>query len=241
MTAAPTFPTPVVADRTAAAVSRLNEVASGQGWGAIEWGRPSPSAAFTRRDSREPGFGEAVEVVIAHGFEPFIRPVGGRLAAYHEGSLVLDVNVRSENPRSGTTERFRVLSAALAQGLRTLGVDARVGEVPGEYCPGHWSVNEGDRTKLIGTGQRLVRGAFLFTAVIVVGNPEPLADVMSSTYNCLGMEMDALTVGSVAQHVPGVTLDDVQEAVGNALAAVLPVSGPDLVGGRLLLDAWDPR
>ena len=232
---------PVVADRTAATVARLREIAQGDAWGVLEWSNPTASAAFSRRDTSAPGFGDAVEAVQRHGFEPFIRPVGGRLAAYHHGALVLDLLVRCEDPRPGTTERFRAVSTALAQGLRTLGVDAHVGELAGEYCPGDWSVHAGGRHKLIGTGQRLVRDAFLFTAVIVVGDPRPLADAMAEAYDCMGLHLDPRTVGSVAQDVPGVTLADVEDVLGAALAQTLPLSGPDLVAGRLLTEAWDPR
>ena len=230
-----------VVDRTAATVARLREVANGSAWGVLEWDRPEASAAFSRRDAREPGFADAVDVVRARGFEPFIRPVGGRLAAYHDGALVVDVLARCADPRPGTTARFQVIASAIALGLRRLGVDARVGGLPGEYCPGDWSVNATGRHKLVGTGQRLVRGAVLVTAVIVVGDPAPLAEVMTDAYDRLGLTLDPATIGSVAQHAPGVTLGDVEEAVGESLARVLPLGGPNLVSGRELLDPWDPR
>ena len=232
---------PLVADRTSAAVERLREVAECRSWGALEWHRPEASAAFSRRDAREPGFADAVTAVRDRGFTPFIRPVGGRLAAYHEGALVLDVLARVADPRPGTTDRFRAVSTQIARGLRRLGVDAHVGELLGEYCPGDWSVHAGGRHKLVGTGQRLVRGAVLVTAVIVVGDAQPLAEVMTHAYGHLGLDLDPTTVGSVTQHAPGVTLADVEDVLGAALAEVLPLSGPDLVSGRLLLDPWDPR
>lgn len=229
------------ADRTAATISRLNEIAAGPGWGVQEWVRPGPSAAFGRRDTHAAGYADAVEAVRLLGFEPFVRPVGGRLAAYHEGCLVLDVLVRNGDPRPGTTARFRAVADAIAAGLRQLGVDARVGGVPGEYCPGDWSVNASGSVKLVGTGQRLVREAVLVTAVIVVGDPEPLRDAMAGAYALLGLELDPATVGSVSDSVPGVTLDDVEQEVGAALARALPLSGPDIVDGRALVGPWDPR
>jgi len=230
-----------VEDRTAGAVERLRAVLDSGGWGALEWERPGPSAAFSRRDQRAPGFAGAVESVRSKGFEPFIRPVGGRLACYHDGSLVLDLLVRCTDPRPGTTARFRVLADTIGAGLRRLGVDARTGAVPDEYCPGDWSVNAGGRTKLVGTGQRLIRGAVLLTAVIVVGDPEPLADAMGEAYSQLGLSFDPRSVGAVSQHAPGVTLADVEEAVGGALAERLHLSAPDLVAGRELLGPWNPR
>ena len=230
-----------VADHTSATVARLQQVAGEPGWGSLEWHNLSPRAAFSRRDARREGFASAVSAARAHGFQPFIRPVGGRLAAYHEGALVMDIYSRSSDPRPGTTRRFEIVSAALARGLRRLGVDAHVGEVHGEYCPGRWSVQAQHRTKIIGTGQRLTRSALLFTAVIVVGHADPLAAVMTDAYEALGYPFNPSTVGSIAQHVPGVTLAEVVEVLGDSLSTVLPLEGPDVVGGRRLLDPWDPR
>ena len=232
---------PDVEDRTATAVARLREVAASDGWGALEWSRPTPSAAFSHRDQRGPGFGAAVAAVQRRGFEPFIRPVGGRLACYDEGALVLDVLLRCRDPRPGTTARFRLLADAIAVGLRRLGVDARTGAVPGEYCPGEWSVNACGTAKLVGTGQRLVRDAVLFTAVVVVGRPEAMAGAMAEAYDHLGLEFDPRSVGGVCQYVPGVALADVEDAVGGAVAELMQLSAPDLVAGRALLGPWDPR
>ena len=51
---------------------------------------PDPTAAFTRRDSRSPGYDAAVALARASGFAPVVRPQGGRVAAYHRGSVVID-------------------------------------------------------------------------------------------------------------------------------------------------------
>jgi hypothetical protein len=90
-------------------------------------------------------------------------------------------------------------------------------------------------------GQRLTRDALLVTAVIIVGHHEPLAEAMADAYAHLGHTLDPRTVGSVSSFVSGVTLADVTEAVGDALAETMPLDSPDLVGGRLLLEPWDPR
>ena len=230
-----------VEDRTTAAISRLAAVVADGGSGRLEWHRPGPSAAFGRRDALAPGFATAVETVRAHGFEPFVRPVGGRLAAYHDGALVLDLLLRCDDPRAGTTARFRALANLLSLGLRRLGVDARTGTVPGEYCPGTWSVNARGTTKLVGTGQRLVRDAVLLTAVVVVSDADPLREVMTRAYSDLGLSIDRSTVGSVSDEVPGVTLPDAVDVLGEVLAESLPLDGPDLVSGRNFVERWDPR
>ena len=230
-----------VEDRVPGVKHRLEVLARSESHGWLEWDRPAPSAAFSRRDVSAPGFGDAARALRARGFTPFVRPVGGRLAVYHQSALVLDLMVRDNEPREGTTARFRGLAEVLAVGLGRLGVDARVGAVPGEYCPGTWSVNAGGRYKLAGTGQRLTQGSVLTTAVIVVGDAEPLRDAMAEAYGLLGLELDPATVGSINDVVPGVTLDEVQETLGRALAEALDLGEPDLAGGRALRAPWQPR
>ena len=230
-----------VEDRVPDVQHQLGELARSDGHGRLAWHRPGPSAAFSRRDVTAPGFAAAVDVVRARGFMPFVRPVGGRLAVYDEGSVVLELLVRDDEPRSGTTARFRVVAEAIAVGLARLGVDARVGAVPGEYCPGTWSVNAGGRRKLAGAGQRLVPGAALVTAVIVVRDAGPLREAMLEAYGLLDLEMDPDTVGAVSDDLSEVTLDDVEQAVGQALSEVLSLEVPDLSGARSLQAPWRAR
>jgi octanoyl-[GcvH]:protein N-octanoyltransferase len=171
--------------------------------------RPRPTAAFSRVDSLAPGFPAAQDAARAHGFVPVVRPAGGRLAAYHRGALVLDLVAPHPEARRNIRERFSVAAQALAGGLRELGVDARVGPVPGEYCPGDFSVNSGGATKLVGTAQRLTRYGYLFSAVVLVADPEPVREVLRAAYAALEFGWDPASVGCVADAVPGVTVDDV--------------------------------
>mgnify|MGYP003338105335 CR=1 FL=1 len=230
-----------VEDRTGAAKARLATMVATTPHGLLQWERPGRSAAFSRRDTLLPGFDAAAATAEAAGFTPFIRPVGGRLAAYHESSLVLDLLLRSTEPRSGISARFAAFSEALADGLQLLGVDARIGQVPDEYCPGEWSVNHAGRIKLIGTGQRIVRDAVQLTAVIVVRDPDPLRDVMCDVYDDLDLPIDPWSVGAVSDAVPGVTLDDVQSALEESVAAMVGLGPADDDGTRPLLHRWDPR
>src|SRR4029079_2311028 len=112
----------------------------------------------------------------------------GRLAAYHEGALVLDLVARHPHPRDDFRGRFAVLGEQLAAGLRDLGVPAGVGAVPGEYCPGEFSVNAAGTTKLVGTAQRLTRQASLCGSVVLVRDPEPVRAVLVEAYAALGMD-----------------------------------------------------
>jgi lipoate-protein ligase A len=101
----------------------------------------------------------------------------------------------------------------LAEVLRSVGVDAGVGPVPGEYCPGDFSVNDGHGHKLVGTAQRLVRGAWLFSVVIVVTDPDPIRDVLVEVYRELKLEWDPGTVGAVGSTAYRVTVHDVKAAL----------------------------
>ena len=85
--------------------------------------------------------------------------------------------------------------------------------MPGEYCPGEFSVNAAGTTKLVGTAQRLTRHGYLFSAVVLVADPEPVRAVLVDAYAALGFDWRPASVGCVADHVPGVTVADVADAL----------------------------
>jgi octanoyl-[GcvH]:protein N-octanoyltransferase len=177
--------------------------------------RPSPAVAFGKLDTLRPGFAAALEASRAHGYEPVLRLPGGHAAAYHRQSLCVDVVWALDDPIPGTHTRFATEGKRLADALRTLGVDARVGEVAGEYCPGEYSVNARGRVKLVGTAQRVVRGAALLGASIVVGDGAGVRAVLDDVYAALEFEWDAATAGAIDEEVP-TTVEAVRAAVAAA-------------------------
>jgi lipoate-protein ligase A len=184
--------------------------------------RPGPTVAFGKLDTLRPGYAEAVSAARAHGYEPVLRLPGGHAAAYHGASLGIDVVYALDDPVPGTHDRFRTEGERLAGALSRLGVDARVGEVPGEYCPGAYSVNARGRVKLIGTAQRLVRGGALLGASIVVGDGRGVRAVLRDVYGALELAWDDATAGAVDDEVDGVTLEDVERAVIAAYGELEP-------------------
>ena len=193
--------------------------------------RPRPTLGFSGRDAASPGIEQAVAAARAMGFVPVRRGPGGRAAAYHEGALCLDhvssdaLAAREEG--GGTTggpgeirPRFVAFGELLVDALRSLGVAAELGPVPGEYCPGEFSINDGRGHKLVGTAQRLVRGGWLFGTVILVTDPEPVREVLIEVYHALGLDWDPATVGAVETTVPGVTVDIMKSAVLAAYAGL---------------------
>ncbi len=197
---------------------------SGGDPGMVSLTTATPTAAFSRRDTLLPRFGAARDAVAALGFAPVVRPVGGHLAVYDAGSLVLHVAGPHPEPRTDIQARFVALGEALADTLRELGVDARLGAVPGEYCDGKYSVNAGGVTKLVGTGQRIVRGGFLFSAVVMVQAGPAITDALRAAYALLGLELDPASVGGVADAVPGLTRDEVGRHLLESLTRVLPAA-----------------
>jgi octanoyl-[GcvH]:protein N-octanoyltransferase len=175
--------------------------------------RPRATVAFGRRDSFLPGFPGAVAAARERAFTPVVRGAGGRAAAYDEGCLVFDLVMPAADSMTGIQARFSAEAELEARALRSLGVDARVGEVPGEYCPGEFSVNARGKTKLIGAAQRVVRGAWLLSSVVVVKPAAGLRAVLDDVYRELGLEWDPATTGSVAGELPGVTVDAVRDAL----------------------------
>jgi octanoyl-[GcvH]:protein N-octanoyltransferase len=180
--------------------------------------RPGPTVAFGRLDRLRPGFGAAVAVARRHGFEPVLRQPGGHAAAYDSGALCLDVVRPEAEAIPALQPRFAEAADLLADARRTVGVDARVGEVPGEYCPGAWTVNAGGRVKLAGTAQRVVRGGSLLGAVVLVGGGARVRAVLEDVYAALAIDWDPATAGAADDDVPGLSVDAVEHAVLDAYA-----------------------
>lgn len=180
--------------------------------------RPPPTVAFSGRDCVSPGIGSAARAAAAVGFAPVRRGPGGRAAAYHGGCLCLDHVSPEPLGLRPISARFAEFGALIAGALHSIGMRARVGQVPGEYCPGEFSVNDGHGHKIAGTAQRLVSGGWLFSTVVVVENPDPLREVLQAVYRELGLEWDPATVGAVDTTVPGIGLDRVRDALLAAYA-----------------------
>jgi len=200
--------------------------------------RPRPTVAFGRRDSFLPGFANAAEAARRRGYTPVIRGAGGRAAAYDAGCLVFDEIMPAADSMAGIQARFSDDAERQARALRNLGIDAHVGEVPGEYCPGEFSVNARGETKLIGTAQRIVRGAWLLSTVAVVEPAGELRAVLEAVYSKLGLPWDPATVGSVAAEVPDTGVEDVRDAILAEYAARAALT-PRSLGGSELAAAND--
>jgi octanoyl-[GcvH]:protein N-octanoyltransferase len=187
---------------------------------------PAPTAAFSRRDTLRPGYPAAAEAVRRLGFTPVVRPQGGSLATYHRGSVVIDHVHRTPDAGSGTLERFRRFADLHAAVLAGLGADARIGAVPGEYCPGEYSVNLGGTRKVVGSAQRVTRDGWLFSSIVQVTGADALRAPLTVAYRHLGYDFDPSTVGTVSDGVAGVTVAAVTAALLDAYGATGPAVPP---------------
>lgn len=178
---------------------------------------PDDAVLFSVLDATRPGFAAAVAAAGEHGYATVMRLAGGSAAVFAQESVAFAWSMPSPELRSGIRERFAETSGWIAEALRDLGVDARIGEVPGEYCPGEWSVNAGSRSKLMGVGQRVVRGAAHVGGVVVVGDADRIRKVLIPVYAALGLEFDPATVGSLRDELGRVSVAEVTAALTEAL------------------------
>ncbi|EKT82184.1 lipoate-protein ligase A [Rhodococcus opacus M213] len=191
---------------------------------------PARTLSFGRLDAVRPQFPAAAAAARRHGFTPVVRGAGGRAAAYHEQTLVVEMFSRDTEGMVGARPRFQRITPRLVGVLRKLGVDARIGPVPGEYCPGDWTVNGAGRVKLAGTAQRIVAGAWLFGFELVVSDSDPVRAVLTDVNAALELEFDPGTAASLTDLNPAVTLEQVRAAILAEIGVVRErTADPDLL------------
>lgn len=226
------FPEPPEMD-TAVSHAVLRMVAAGALPETLRLHRPGPVVAFGPRDRVAPGFAAAAAAARDLGFGAVERLAGGRAAVFHQGTIAFSWAIPEPRAREGIGRRFQALAEIVVEALRSLGIDARIGEVPGEYCPGEHSVNARGRVKVMGVGQRIIDGAAHVGGVVVVTASERVRRVLIPVYEALGLDWDAATVGSVADEAPGVTWDDARRAIVDAFVGRFDLDrgrvGPDIL------------
>lgn len=195
----------------------LDSVATGEIGPVFRLHVARPVLAFGMADRLQAGYPDAVRIATAHGFNPVERLAGGRAAVFHEETLAFSWATPQADPRTGITMRFEAISGILKAAFVNLGLDARIGEVRGEYCPGTYSINLGGTTKVMGVGQRLSRRAAHVGGVIVVDGADRIKDVLIPIYRALAIDWDPRTTGALAERSQGLTT----ETVSGAVTAVL--------------------
>lgn len=188
-------------------------VAAGELPETLRIARPGTTVAFAKRDAVSPGYDAAVRAAREQRFEATLRLAGGRAAVFHDGTMEIGHAVHDAEPRAGIHARFRDTAGRLARALLTLGIDARVGEVAGEYCPGRYSVNARGAAKLAGIGQRVVGGGSHTGVVLVVEGEDRINAVLEPVNAALGLDWEPAATGSVRAEEPSATWEQVSESL----------------------------
>ncbi|MET0601284.1 MAG: lipoate--protein ligase family protein [Baekduia sp.] len=212
----------------------LRQVGAGERPSTARIFRPGATMAFGRLDALSDGYPAARAAAVEHGFTPLLRLGGGHAAGYDAGSVLIELIRPVVTIAEGIPERFAAVTTLLVQALETLGIAPRVGELPGEYCAGEWSVNAAG-IKLAGTAQRSIKGASLVTAMVIVEGSAALRAALVDIYAALGIDWRPATAGGAADIVRSLTAADVERTLVATLAAHERLTAGTLDGSTLAL------
>ena len=196
----------------------LRRVAEGSEPETLRLYRPDRVVAFGRKDALCRGYPRAVQAAHDQGFATIARLAGGRAAVFHETTLAFAWAIPDREPRQNIQMRFHELASIVCEAFRALGVDARIGEVPGEYCPGAHSVNARGERKLMGVAQRVLLRASHVGGVVVVANAERVRAVLEPVYAALELPWSPETTGSLQDEVGSITLEEAEKVLLEAFA-----------------------
>ena len=194
---------------TAVSRSILQRVSAHEMPETLQIGRPHRTVAFGKHDALTDGFDPAVAIAIEHGFDPTIRIAGGRAVVFHPQTIRFVWTVPSIDPVVRMHNRFTAVANNVVATLASFGIDSDIGEVPGEYCPGVYSVHVPGAGKVMGVGQRLARNAAQVAGMIVVRGASQINEVLVPIYKELGLDMNPSRTGAIAD-VSDVDIEDVE-------------------------------
>ena len=171
----------------------------------------------TRRDTFRPGFEDAVRAAGEMGYPVLVRSSGGGATAADRGTFGFSIiRPADENEsRRGIRERYDEAAAFVLAAFSRLGVEAEVGEVRDEFCPGDHSIRVGDREdgmKIVGIAQRITRRATSVGGIVLVEGERELARVLGRVYGAMRLPFRSGSVGSLRRAGYEVGTQDVIEA-----------------------------
>jgi lipoate-protein ligase A len=201
---------------TATSRGLLDAVSRGDLGETLELGTPHRVLAFGKHDTTSLGFGAAVKSASEHGFQPTVRIAGGRAAVFHEQTVRFGWTMPVADPAATMHKRFAILAKAVVDTLAEFGIAGTIGEVPGEYCPGKYSVHVSGR-KVMGVGQRLTKSAAYVGGVVVLDGADTINDVLGPVYSHLDIPFDPAATGALSD-VTSVAADGFSRALALRIA-----------------------
>ena len=187
----------------------------------LRFRRPRPTAAFSPQDTAHPDYAQVKERARARGFEPIERGTGGRLTMFDENAFAITIIWPHPEPHQHMMQRYEILSDIIAGALAKLGIDARVGELPDEYCPGKFSINAGGRIKLAGIAQRMNRGCVQMGAIISVERSEAACSAIADAYRSMTLPFDPKTYGAIGELAPSFSYGAASDVIRQSVIAGL--------------------
>lgn len=142
------------------------------------------------------------------------------MVAYDSGAVVIDHLDSTTDIRHAGSATFAANAESHVRVLRGLGdVDARVGEVDGEYCPGEFSINVGGTVKVVGSAQRVTATGSLFSTVVQVAVSDRVRAVITDVSAALGYDLRQSSIAGLADYAPALTADQVARRSSRTTAA----------------------
>lgn len=189
--------------------------------GFVRFVRPRPTAAFSPQDTTHPDYKSVQIQTLANGFVPVERGTGGRLAIFDENALVISILAPHPNPREHVIERYQMLAGAIVGALATLRIDARVGELRDEYCPGRFSINAGGCLKLAGIAQRISRQSLQIDTILSISRSVCAYDALVEAYSGLRLPFNPNTYGALMDVQPTLNFGQIKTRVGESITTML--------------------
>lgn len=189
--------------------------------GIVRFVRPRPTAAFSPQDTTHPDYKNVQIQTLANGFAPVERGTGGRLAIFDENALVISILAPHPNPREHVIERYQMLADVIVGALATLRIDARVGELRDEYCPGRFSINAGGCLKLAGIAQRISQKSLQIDTILSISRSVYAYAALVEAYSGLGLPFNPNTYGSLMDVQPTLNYRHFQGTLKDAVTAAL--------------------
>ena len=186
----------------------FEQVASGQRPATISITPSDRHVGVTRRDTFRPGFDEAVRVSNEEGYPVLVRSSGGGATAAGPGTFGFSV-VRPADDREtarSIRERYDEAANLVLSAFSRMGLQAEVGEVRDEFCPGDHSIRVGswrDGSKVVGIAQRITRRATSVGGIVLVSGERELEHVLKRVYDAMSLPFRTGNVGSL--HRAGLT------------------------------------
>lgn len=183
---------------TAISHAMLRRVAAGSVGESLRLYTPDRAVLFSSLDARRPGYARALSLAEEAGIPSVIRLAGGQAALFLEQSIAFAWAIPDADARLHIRPRFENIAHWIKTALRRLGLDARIGTVDGEYCPGEFSVNIAGRVKVMGVGQRVINGGAHIGGVITVAETSLLRATLVPIYEALDLDFRPETAGGIA-------------------------------------------